>query len=226
MIERNERYLSFLEGKPGEVVDKDLFGREAYERDRRITLSPKLTLNQVIDKYKADPANQWNPKTKITYEHIFTLLLDYFGGDTPAREINRTHCRELRDLLINYPANATKIYTNLTTAERIERGKKEHAKCISVSTLNDYMSKLSSIFNWAINEELLEKNPARGLKLKDNVRVKDKRDPFSTEQLSKIFSLGPYQKVAKCSVQQLWTCLKKVDRTVLFRRLISHRPLG
>jgi integrase len=43
--------------------------------------------------------------------------------------------------------------------------------------------------NYAENEELIPKSPARGLRLPASTRKKDRRNPFTTEQLGRIF--GP-----------------------------------
>ena len=54
------------------------------------------------------------------------------------------------------------------------------------------MGNLSSFLNWAVNEELLDKNPTRGLRLPDKVAKRDKRLPFSAVQLERIFSAPLY----------------------------------
>jgi integrase len=51
---------------------------------------------------------------------------------------------------------------------------------------------MSSFLNWAVNEELLDRNPVRGLRLVDDVAKRDKRHPFSAEQLRKIFHAPLY----------------------------------
>jgi len=46
--------------------------------------------------------------------------------------------------------------------------------------------------NWAVAEELIDRNPARGLRLPDDVSKRDKRHPFSAHQLSLIFHAPLY----------------------------------
>jgi integrase len=55
-------------------------------------------------------------------------------------------------------------------------------------TINKYLNKLSAMLNWAVEEELLDHNPAVGLKVADPVHAQDKRLPFSDHQLVKIFT--------------------------------------
>ncbi|WP_419797928.1 MAG: hypothetical protein ACNI26_16925 [Terasakiella sp.] len=44
------------------------------------------------------------------------------------------------------------------------------------------------MLNWAVEEELLDHNPAKNLSVADPVHQQDKRLPFSDWQLQKIFT--------------------------------------
>ncbi|MCI1142084.1 hypothetical protein MOP88_06825 [Sphingomonas sp. WKB10] len=55
------------------------------------------------------------------------------------------------------------------------------------------MSNMSSFLNWAVNEELLARNPARGLRLPDPINKRDKRSPFDRDQLHSIFNAPLYR---------------------------------
>lgn len=52
---------------------------------------------------------------------------------------------------------------------------------------------LSSILNFAINEQMIERNPCRGLRVIDPVKKRDKRLPFSDDQLQIIFDSPIYR---------------------------------
>src|SRR3546814_4528768 len=54
--------------------------------------------------------------------------------------------------------------------------------------INAYVNRFGGVLNWALDEGYIERNPVRGLKLRDPVRKRDKRHPFSAEQLRAIFS--------------------------------------
>jgi hypothetical protein len=64
---------------------------------------------------------------------------------------------------------------------------------MSPTTVNLHLVLLSALFNWAENEGIISKNPARGLRVADPVRKKDKRQPFSTEQLNRICNAPLYR---------------------------------
>lgn len=58
---------------------------------------------------------------------------------------------------------------------------------MSPAHVNGHMNKFSSLLNWATKEELIARNPALGLRVHDPIPARDKRRPFSTQQLQKIF---------------------------------------
>ncbi|WP_267388430.1 hypothetical protein [Sphingomonas sp. GC_Shp_3] len=66
------------------------------------------------------------------------------------------------------------------------------ARLISTANLNAYVNRFGGVMNWAINEGYLDRNPLKWLKLPDPVKKRDKRNPFSTEQLRRIFDAPIY----------------------------------
>jgi integrase len=56
-------------------------------------------------------------------------------------------------------------------------------------SVNSYLNNLAALMNYAENEGLIPKSPARGLMLPISTRKKDRRNPFDIEQLGRIF--GP-----------------------------------
>lgn len=59
-------------------------------------------------------------------------------------------------------------------------------------TTRDHLNKFSGVLNWAVEEGYLDKSPAKGLRLPDPVKKRDKRRPFSIEQLRRIFNSPLY----------------------------------
>lgn len=64
---------------------------------------------------------------------------------------------------------------------------------MSVANVNEYMNKLSTLFNWAVKEEIVLRNPAKGLKIANDMAPRDKRKPFSAQQLRRIFNAPLYR---------------------------------
>jgi hypothetical protein len=45
---------------------------------------------------------------------------------------------------------------------------------MSPANANEYKNKLSSLLNWAVKEELIDKNPARGLRIAESLTAREK----------------------------------------------------
>lgn len=152
-----------------------------------------ITLGELIDRYMADPnASRSSPKTVEGYKVIFRVLREMLGEDVAVRSIDRADCERVRDLLRRLPPNASKRFKGLTLAESADRADAEGLNRLSPGTVNSYLSNLASLFRWALKSWHCDRNPAEGLQVVDHRRDKDKRNPFSTEQLRLIFNAPLY----------------------------------
>jgi integrase len=153
-----------------------------------------LTLGEAYRSYIDDPTRAWSANTREAYETSRKLAIAVIGEGTPVASVSRSHCRDLLDVLRFLPANAGKLFPKLSPREAAERAKlRGDIKIISAANANSLMSNMSSFLNWAVNEELLARNPARGLRLPDPVNKRDKRLPFEREQLHAIFNAPLYR---------------------------------
>ena len=125
-----------------------------------------LTLGEAYRSYIDDPTRAWSANTREAYETSRKLAIAVIGEETPVASVSRTHCRDLLDVLRFLPANAGKLFPKLSPREAAERARlRGDVKIISAANANSLMSNMSSFLNWAVNEELLARNPARGLRL-------------------------------------------------------------
>ena len=151
------------------------------------------TLGELYDAYTNDPTRDWSPNTRIAYQTTRRLVLAILGEDTPVRGITRTQCREMIEVLRWQPRNASKLFPKLGPIEIAERAKAEQrTDLINAANINTYLNKLGGVLNWAVKEEMLDRNPAQGLRLPDPTQRRDKRRPFSTAQLQAIFTAPLY----------------------------------
>jgi site-specific recombinase XerC len=63
---------------------------------------------------------------------------------------------------------------------------------MSPGNITTYLNKVGGVFNWAVKEEVMDRNPAKGLKVPDQTLRRDKRLPFSIAQLRAIFAAPLY----------------------------------
>jgi integrase len=163
------------------------------EGPKPLSAAQCITLRQLYAKYMSDPAVVRTPRTILAYQTSFERLLELLDGETPIQAITRQDCRNLLDAIRVIPSNATKKYGAMKLEELASRAKADKQPLMSATTVNSYIQKLSALLNWAVKEELLHRNPARGLKVVDPIRRKDKRLPFSNDQLTKIFNAPIYR---------------------------------
>ncbi|MGA1808391.1 DUF6538 domain-containing protein [Sphingobium sp. WW5] len=162
----------------------------------RVSVEPEspLTLAEAYRNYIDDPTRGWTASTREAYETSRKLAIAVIGEAVPIASISRTHCRDMLDVLRFLPANAGKLFPKLSPREAAERSRlRGDIKVISAANANTLMSNMSSFLNWAVNEELLLRNPARGLRLPDPINKRDKRLPFDREQLHAIFHAPLYR---------------------------------
>lgn len=123
--------------------------------------------------------------TKTPFEVIGAVI----PLDKPVRDIDRDDCRRLLEILRWVPTNPTKRFPKLGIVQAAEMAKRKTlTSTLGPATINAYLNRLSSVLNFAMNEGLIDRNPTRGLKVVDPVRARDKRLPFSSLQLQRIFN--------------------------------------
>jgi len=154
---------------------------------------PCVTFAEVYDAYMADPSHEWSDRTRLAYETTRRLALACFGGEAPMSEVNRATCRDFLDMLKSLPRNAKQRYPRLSPREAAHHA---HAvgdpDIISPANANTYLNKLCGVLNWAVKEEFIGRNPAKGLRLADRTSKREKRRPFSAVQLKLIFDAPIY----------------------------------
>jgi integrase len=157
-------------------------------------VSATMTLSEAYEQYLTDPTHSWSARTREAFETSRRMAVAVIGAETPVMTLSRAHCRDYIEVLRFLPRNATKRFPKLTPRQASDRAREagEH-EVISAANVNVYLGNLSSFLNWAVNEELLVRNPARGLRLHDETAKKDKRFPFSPEQLRTIFNAPLYR---------------------------------
>ncbi len=153
------------------------------------TPEANITIGEAYGRYMSDPTHHWAIRTRETYDTARRFVLSTIESETPIRSVTRAHVRDLIEILRFLPRNSTKRFPRLAPKDASERQKQEGlGAVISTANANAYLSSLSTFWNWAIDEEMTDRNPVRGLRLPDEVAKRDKRNPFSPQQLGMIFS--------------------------------------
>jgi len=147
------------------------------------------TLGDVYRRYMDDPTNAWTETTRQAYQTTHALVVSVLGADLSISDVSRVGVRQLIEVLRFLPKNAVKIFPQLSPQQASDLGRADaKIEKISTANANSYLGNFSTFMNWCVREELIGRNPARGLRLPDEVAKRDKRHPFSTEQLKLIFN--------------------------------------
>jgi len=158
------------------------------------TATLEKTMRQAFELFRSDPAKQRCRKTDLHYLNLIELTVGLWGERRTIRSIDRETCRELLDTLIWLPTNAEKRFPKLSPVQASAMAKaKALPGTLSPATVNGYMTKFRAVMNFAANEGWIDRNPAKGLQVIDRVRRRDKRLPFSVEQLRLIFDAPIYR---------------------------------
>ena len=149
-----------------------------------------LTVGEVIAKYRAARDGE---DTEKQYGHVFRALSQVLGDAKPMRGITEADILEVRSLLYEVPANATKKYPKLTLREAVERADQEEerdpdarVKRMAPNTVRSYLVNLSAVCNFAKRTlRCIDINPVEGLIPPRRNTVE--RDAFTPEELGIVF---------------------------------------
>lgn len=152
-----------------------------------------MGMAELCELYLNDPTMQRSPKSAVVYLTTFKTISEILGPDFPISSVSRDACRNVLKALQVLPGNARKRWPKLSLAEIMDEARRTKEAAMSPANANEYMNKLSSLLNWAVKEELIDKNPARGLRIAEPLTARERRQPFSTVQLRRIFDSPLYR---------------------------------
>ena len=157
-------------------------------------IAPVVTLSQIIleNVKEAELAGNWNEKTKAENESIYKLILDVLG-DVDIKSITHQMMMQFRDKVAKLPANRDKVkrYKGKTVDQMLSM---RSVPPMSVTTLNKYLVRTSSMFKWAAKHGYISANVAEGLTLKNTRRAEDEREEYSQEDIQNILNNLMYDK--------------------------------
>ncbi|MBB3941768.1 integrase [Novosphingobium fluoreni] len=146
------------------------------------------TLSEVYDRFLLDPTKRRSDRTMLAHHTTRRVIEDVIGSAKPISDITREDCRDLLETLRWLPVNLGKKYGMMPIREAARLAKSdERIKTINATNLNAYMARFTTMLNWAVTEEYIGRNPARGLQLAETVHPQDRRKPFELWQLRRIF---------------------------------------
>jgi integrase len=191
VIENIQRDMDRLEYR-GAQVHQPLF-KEVFAHSAPAKTS--IALGELLKEYRKTLVNKAE-STKTSYRTVERLVSEVFGDNKQVDEISKADAENFLSLLEQIPLNATKIYRGKTLEEAIKiadlNGKK---KRLAPKSLKNYHTNIIALFNFAVEEEYMRKNPFRSKYLRQAFARDEEREipsPFSSEQLNKLFRAPLY----------------------------------
>lgn len=134
--------------------------------------------------------NVWTAKTRDSYIHWTNSFLDVVG-DRQIELYKKDDARKFKQLLLALPKHWRKLPQ---TRDGTIQGAAEVAQALSLetispATINKALNRVGNFWGWAEGHyDNLTGNLLKGLAVNDNVKARDKRKPFSADQLTALFS--------------------------------------
>lgn len=157
-----------------------------------ILAEPSETLSVLIPKFLDEKkrVGAYQPKRIMDFEAALQLFKRFLGDDLPASKITRKQIGEFRDLLVEFPTNASKLFPGMDLESIREKAKADKLKTLALPTINTkYLSVIEGFFRWCISCGSLSENPASGIRVANSKRSREKvRRPFQKEHLAELFN--------------------------------------
>jgi len=152
------------------------------------------TVEKLIEAYEADKSPGWSGSSKKAVVPVFRILREVFA-DRTVSSITREDARAVVKLLEGLPTMIGRRaeLKGLTVRQAVEKGRELELPTIQPKTINDgYLIHMAGLFNWAVKETWIAATPFSGLSVHDPVDDAERRDPFTLDQLTKLFAKSPW----------------------------------
>ena len=169
--------------------------------------TPIAKFSEVQERYitEAEQGGNWRSKTKVEYIAIFELFVRIMG-DLDIKKIDRKMMSSFKDILTKLPPNLNKTpaYRDKSIDEILASKPKI---TLASRSVNKLLTRIGSLFNFAVNNGYMQINPATHMHIKIKVRADQDREAFTTEDLEKLFSAKDYTEGSHKYPNRFWTPL-------------------
>jgi integrase len=111
----------------------------------------------------------------------------------------RSHANEFKDIALQLPTQVNRR-GNVSIRQLIDNAK----FTISVTTFNNYVKNIITVFAYSMREGLCSSNPFEGLKLKQRIKVSTLRSRFTEGDLKQLFVSEIYTGKKEYKDYQYW----------------------
>lgn len=181
----------------GEVVETPLLPKETPS-------SGYPLLSVALEDWIAERSrSSWKEKTasehRVWISHFLATV-----GDRPIDQYRKVDAKAFKTALLSLPSNWNKkiALKGLSLAKAAEVAKAADMEPMSDSNLNKIIGFVAAFWNWAdANFDDVQSGLFKGLKIKRTKSVREERDPFTMEELRKVFNVPIYR---GCKSLRFW----------------------
>jgi len=160
-----------------------------------------ILLSQGFSLYKKEQViENWGVRTATQNEASFKQLIEIIG-DIPITAVTKSVVRDYKQTLLSYPANR---YKGKRKEKTLEQLLEEGSVSISLETVRNVMGRVSSFFNWLVNQGYREDNPFSGVAPKRVHSARSERSPFTDDDLKLLFGTAIYKDKIYTHDWQYW----------------------
>ncbi|WP_170121121.1 site-specific integrase [Halomonas denitrificans] len=157
-----------------------------------LSVSDCPTISSLLESYSHSQRVEGVSEKTLDDKAAVANLLIRIIGDIPVSEVSMTHAKTFRDTALKLPPMVTRLLKGKTLEQVIAQS----GKTISITTYNNYVKNLSTLFEHAIREEHMTRNPFAKMKMKQRQKANSFRSVFTSVDLQKIFNSVDSEKKA------------------------------
>lgn len=146
-----------------------------------------LKLSEVWQRYKCEQELEGVRHKTIYDKEAQINLLVRIVGDIPMRNVDREVAQQCKETALKLPPRNSYVSGKSTSQLTVSA-----QQTISITTFNNYVKNLTTLFKYGLREGYCESNPFEGLKIKQRVKASGHRGRFSDNELSVVFSPEHY----------------------------------
>ncbi|MFO7559861.1 MAG: site-specific integrase, partial [Desulfobacterales bacterium] len=188
-------YLVLRNNEPVQEVEK---GGHTHEEHKSKSTSA------VIELFLNENKVKWNPKTNSEVIASLNLFIEAMG-DRPIQSLTRLKISEYKNILTKLPPNSkkTKEYRDKTISQIL---KMDVGKTLSPTRINKHLQRVGALLDYACRHGYYEgPNPATKLQVPESKKAKDKRAPYTNEELERLFQSEQYKNDTFTRSYMFWT---------------------
>ena len=188
-LEAIQAELAALRGEPLRIPDLIPMAPTVAEVAATPASTPRLS--ELVAKYCEERISRqdWSSRTAVQYREIFSVLLDLLG-DPEVGAVTKAHMRQLSLDLMQFPSNSKKRFPAATPSEALARAiGDESVARLKPASINMYQQAARSVFKWAMENDLIQQNPASVMRDMKTGNPKYDRLPFTDDDLRSYFGV-------------------------------------